>query len=66
MHVWGKGTISIALPGVAAADMDLSVSDTHVQLAAGLFRLSLAARVDGATARLKRGVLTLRLRDGAG
>lgn len=59
---WGDGVVEIGLPGVRAAEMDLQVSEEEVLLQAGAFALRLRARVDGASAKLRRGVLSLRVR----
>ena len=59
---WGDGVVEIGLPGVRAADMELSVSEDEVVLQAGVFALRLRACADGASAKLKKGVLSIRLR----
>ena len=59
---WCDGVVEIALPGVRAADMELSVSEEEVVLQAGVYALRLRACVDGASAKLRKGVLSLRLR----
>ena len=62
---WGVGVVEIALPGVRASEMELSVTEAEVLLRAKGYYLMLAANVDGTSAKLKKGVLTLRLREAA-
>ena len=58
---WAEGSLTIQLPGVRAASMALEVAEESFRLRAGDFFLEQKVRVDGTSARLKKGVLTLKL-----
>merc|ERR1712118_290267 len=58
---WAEGQLSVHLPGVKAAMMNLEVVEDSFRLRAGDFFVEQKVRVDGTSARLKKGVLTLKL-----
>jgi len=58
---WAEGQLSVHLPGVKASMMDLEVSEESFRLSAGDFFLEQKVKVDGTSAKLKKGVLTLKL-----